>query len=152
MIQRIQTVYLVLAAVSISLILFFPICYYQLGEIEYTLTIKNLLGTDDTVEPVIWGIGLLILAPLALFSVIYMISQYKNRQRQLSIGRVTYLLLAAIIAISMFVIEKNEPEGAQLSGYWLGYFAPVAALPFVFLANRSIKKDEDLVKALDRLR
>jgi len=29
---------------------------------------------------------------------------------------------------------------------------PVAALPILFMANRNIRKDEDLIKSLDRLR
>ncbi len=152
MLQRIQTVYLILGAISMCLLFFFPICYYELGELSYTLNIKNLLGSDGSVDSVQWGVGLLILGPLALLMIIYMLSQFKNRQKQLSLGRIIYLILAAIIVISMVVIESNKPEGSELSGYFLGYLAPVAALPFIFLANRSIKKDEELVKSLDRLR
>jgi hypothetical protein len=36
--------------------------------------------------------------------------------------------------------------------YGLGMYLPVIALAFTFLANRGIKKDEDLVKSVDRLR
>lgn len=152
MLQRIQTIYLILAAVSMCLLFFFPICYYELGDLSYSLTIKNLIGSDGLLESTEWGIGLMVAGPLVLALIIFMLTQFKERQKQLSVGRMIYLLLAALIIISMVVIECNRPEGAELSGYWLGYFAPVAALPFVFLANRAIKKDEELVKSLDRLR
>jgi hypothetical protein len=36
--------------------------------------------------------------------------------------------------------------------YNLGMYLLVASLPILFLANRSIKKDEDLIKSIDRLR
>ena len=152
MLQRIQTVYLLLAAASLCLLFFFPICFYDIGDLSYSLNIKNLLGSDGSVESSEWGIGLMVLAPISLAMIVFMLSQFKERQKQLSLGRVIYLLLATLIVISMAVIEYNKPEGAELTGYWLGYVAPVAALPFVFLANRAIKKDEELVKSLDRLR
>lgn len=141
-----------LATVSLCLLFFFPICFYELGDLSYSLNIKNLLGSDGTVEKSEWGIGLMVLGPISLAFTVFMLTQFKNRQKQLSLGRVIYLLLAALIIISMAVIEYNKPEGADLTGYWLGYIAPVSALPFVFLANRAIKKDEELVKSLDRLR
>ena len=40
----------------------------------------------------------------------------------------------------------------QTAGYGWGTYFIVCSLPIVFLANRSIKKDEALVKSLDRLR
>ena len=46
--------------------------------------------------------------------------------------------------------EGHSPS--DMIQYNIGTFLPVAALPFVFLANRGIKKDEELVKSLDRLR
>ena len=135
MLQRIQTIYLILAAVSMCLLFFFPICFYELGDLSYSLTIKNLIGSDGLLESTEWGIGLMVVGPIVLALIIFMLTQFKERQKQLSLGRVIYLLLAALIVISMAVIEYNKPEGAELTGYWLGYVAPVAALPFVFLAN-----------------
>ncbi len=152
MIQRIQTLYLALALVSLSMLFFMPICFYEAGGVEFTTNIKNVLGSDGSVNPTSWGIGLMILGPITVLLLIFMISQFKYRKKQLAIGRGIYLLLASLIIISMMVIESNKPEDGQITGYWIGYFAPVAALPLVFLANRAIKKDEELVKSLDRLR
>jgi len=61
-------------------------------------------------------------------------------------------MLAGIITLMMFFIEGNKTNDLVTMGYGIGYFGPIAALPFVFLANRGIKKDENLIKSLDRLR
>jgi hypothetical protein len=36
--------------------------------------------------------------------------------------------------------------------YWIGFYMPVAAIAFQFMANRGIKRDEALVKSVQRLR
>ena len=36
--------------------------------------------------------------------------------------------------------------------YHLSFYLLISSIPFLFLANRSVKKDDDLVKSLDRLR
>ena len=152
MIQRIQTVYLALAVISLGLMLFMPICWFELADTCYTLDIKNLLGSDGSLESAKSSTALIILLPVTMLVVVIMLLQYKNRQRQLAIGRFSYLLIAGLIAAAMFFIEANKSEGMKIAMYGWGYCAPVAALPFIFLANRSIKKDEELVKSLDRLR
>ncbi|MFK7755919.1 MAG: DUF4293 domain-containing protein [Flavobacteriales bacterium] len=152
MIQRIQTLYLILAAVALSFIFLAPIASFTGTDgVVYTLNIKDLLGSDGSVQQAASRISILILAPITVLSIGFMILQFKNRQKQMAIGRLIYLMLAALITLAWFFIEANKFE-TQISGYGLGYFAPVAALPFIFLANRSIKKDEELVKSLDRLR
>ncbi len=153
MIQRIQTVYLVLALVVLSFLFLAPICSYADAEgTSFALSIKDMVGSDGSVVGAKSNVTLLILSPIAALAVIFMIVQFKNRQKQLSAGRLIYFLLGTIIILAWFFIEANKYEGMEITGYGLGYFAPVAALPFIFLANRAIKKDEELVKSLDRLR
>ena len=36
--------------------------------------------------------------------------------------------------------------------YHVGFYLLISSIPFLFLANRGVKKDDDLVKSLDRLR
>ncbi len=152
MIQRIQTLYLILAAIALSFIFMAPIVSYTgIDGVIYTLNVKDLLGSDGTVQQAASRISILILAPITLLSIVFMISQFKNRQKQMAIGRLIYLMLAVLITLAWFFIEANKFD-TEINGYGFGYFAPVAALPFIFLANRSIKKDEELVKSLDRLR
>jgi hypothetical protein len=49
--------------------------------------------------------------------------------------------------------ETNKPELANVSGhYWLGLFVPLVTILLLFFARGGIRKDEKLVKSLDRLR
>jgi hypothetical protein len=41
---------------------------------------------------------------------------------------------------------------AAVSEKGIGMFIPIASIVFLVLANKAIKKDEDLVKSVDRLR
>jgi len=53
-------------------------------------------------------------------------------------------------AVDMVHEKLYDDEVAIL--YHVGFYLPVVALAFLFLAIRGIKKDEALVKSLDRIR
>ncbi len=154
MIQRIQTIYLALAAICLSLTLFLPLFGYitgdSLSQAVSVYSVSNLNSGESTEAA--GRIGLLILIPLTVVIILFNIFQFANRKRQLSICALLYLLLAGIIAYMMFFTEWNRPDEMKSMSWGAGYFGPIAALPLVFLANRSIKKDENLIKSLDRLR
>ena len=92
-------------------------------------------------------IGLLALTAFIMFS-------YKNRKRQLVLGRVNYFLILALVVFIHVSIKKilGQMGAGQSIVYGISTYLPVVSLVFQFLANRAIKKDEELVKSLDRLR
>jgi len=152
MIQRIQTVYLALAGVLAGLTFVFPFATYFLEEGE---VIFNAYGVSENVLEVDTFFPYYITVSLSMGLSLFSILQYKKRKLQLKVGRFNYLILIITIAfifidfsslLSKFGIDENSVA------YGLGMFMPVAALPLVFLATRGIKKDEDLIKSLDRLR
>ena len=74
----------------------------------------------------------------------------------MKLGAVNYLLIATLIISTYFSIE-NTPlfldRGDELTTlHYIGFYLPIAAVSFQFLANRGIKKDEELVKSVERLR
>tara|TARA_Y100000589_G_scaffold328065_1_gene371367 strand:+ start:49 stop:210 length:162 start_codon:yes stop_codon:yes gene_type:complete len=50
------------------------------------------------------------------------------------------------------VLGDQENVEVQNQVYHVGFYMLISSIPFLFLANRGIKKDDDLVKSLDRLR
>tara|TARA_B100000886_G_scaffold335217_1_gene291949 strand:+ start:57 stop:218 length:162 start_codon:yes stop_codon:yes gene_type:complete len=50
------------------------------------------------------------------------------------------------------VLDDQENVEILNEVYHVGFYMLISSIPFLFLANRGIKKDEDLVKSLDRLR
>jgi hypothetical protein len=77
---------------------------------------------------------------------------YKKRQNQFVMGRLNMIL--NLILLGLFVYRSLNLSGETLavSKKGIGMFLPIAAIVLLVLANKAIKKDEDLVKSVDRLR
>jgi Mn2+/Fe2+ NRAMP family transporter len=80
------------------------------------------------------------------------IISYKKRQNQFVIGRLNMIL--NLILLGLFVYRSLNLSGETLvvSEKGIGMFLPIVAIVLLVLANKAIKKDEDLVKSVDRLR
>lgn len=152
MIQRIQSIYLGLAAVCVGAMYLWPFATYYVGEEVVTF---NLSGATYNGEPLTeFPYGLV--APALILLMVLTIFMYKNRPVQMRIGRVIYLLLLSMVVlvymqVNGMVDQLPEPGTVQLD-FGPAIFLPVAALVFTFLANRAIKKDDEMVKSVDRLR
>ncbi len=76
---------------------------------------------------------------------------YKKRQNQFVMNRLNMIL--NVILLGLFVYRTLTLSGeAQVSEKGIGMFLPIVSIVLLVLANRAIKKDEDLVKSVDRLR
>ena len=136
MLQRIQTVYLLIAAiVSAGLIFVFNLWTtkegVQLFAQEELLYFGLFLGS----------------AFLSLISIF----MFKNRKSQFVLGRLNIIL--NFILLGLFVYQSLNLSGeANVSEKGIGILLPIFSIVFIALANKAIKKDEDLVKSVDRLR
>ncbi len=150
MIQRIQTIYLVLVVVCMGLANIFAISYYEIGDTTYNYNAQGFMlnGENQTYFPL-----MLLFIPGALLALIS-IGLYKNRKLQLNLNKLNYLII--LVSIALMFVDFNTIEGLteskKASAYGAGFFLPLAALVFNFLANRGIKNDEKLISSLDRLR
>lgn len=153
MIQRIQSVYLALAILSVALMFAFRISFAEttagLAEITVygaTLNGEPLSMTWFILPPYVYNILIILILATSLVL-------FKNRRRQLLLGRLSYLLILAYFVVLYFAGDALAGEvGAENPSYGAGTYFPIIALTFTFLANRAIKKDDDLVRSLDRLR
>lgn len=138
MIQRIQTVYLILAFIATSvLMLFIPLWTLKTGTPFYF--------NQDPIYTVIVGLSTM----LTIISII----SYKKRQNQFVMGRLNIIL--NLILLGLFVYRSLNLSGdatSVVSEKGIGMFLPIVAIVLLVLANKAIKKDEDLVKSVDRLR
>jgi hypothetical protein len=76
---------------------------------------------------------------------------YKKRQQQFVFNRLNMIL--NLILLGLFVYRSLNISGeASVSEKGIGMFLPIISIVFLVLANKAIKKDEDLVKSVDRLR
>ncbi len=136
MLQRIQTIYLFLAAlVSAGLIFIFELWENTAGAPVYVEDVPLVLG-------LFLGSALLSLVTIFLF---------KNRKLQFVLGRINIIL--NLILLGLFVYWSLNISGeSNVSEKGIGMLIPIISIVFLVLANKAIKKDEDLVKSVDRLR
>jgi hypothetical protein len=136
MIQRIQSIYLLLSSITTGGLPFVFYLWTLQGAIPFYF-MSNILYT------IIFGLST-SLAVLSLLS-------FKKRQTQFVINRLNIIL--NLILLGLFVYRTLNLSGETLvSEKGIGMFLPIVAIFLLVLANRAIKKDEDLVKSVDRLR
>lgn len=136
MLQRIQTVYLFISILILgSLYIWFPVILDQAGEV---IIERN--------EPLVFGLIL-----FSIFLTIISIFAFKDRQRQFVLNRIN--IISNFILLGVFVYRSLSLSGETLvSEKGIGVLLPLISIVFLVLANKAIKKDEDLVKSADRLR
>ena len=152
MIQRIQSIWLFLAGLSISCLLFIPMVTSTIGGLEYYVIASGLyqkIGivtakVDDSMPLLISTIAIALMCCVNIFT-------FKNRAAQKKIALATAVL---IIGLSFWCSQyaKKIPGGLEDANYKVGMFLPVIAITFCALAIRGINNDEKLLKSADRLR
>ncbi len=136
MFQRIQSLYMIIALLlTAGLYFLFP----ELKDAEGNVLL-------DSNQPLIIGLiaaaGVLIL--LSLFN-------FKKRQLQFVLNRLTIIL--NFVLLGVFVYHSlSLPGESLLSMKGIGVLFPVISIVLLAMANKAIKRDEDLVKSVDRIR
>lgn len=152
MIQRIQSVFLLLAFILGSS-LFFTTFADLLSGNAYGLSIKGLVSTVQTKpEGVHPSVILFLIGSLTSLLIFVTIFLYNKRKLQMKICWLTIaLLLGENIGMYLFTEKYKNLLMAEAS-YKISFVFPLVAAVLVFLAFVNIRKDERLVKSLDRLR
>jgi len=136
MIQRIQTIYLVISAIVMgALFMWFPAIQSADGSV--------LLGRN---EPLVFGL-LFISIALSIISIL----SFKKRQLQFVLNRLN--IISNFVLLGVFVYRLLTLSGETIvSEKGIGVLLPIISIVFLVLANKAVKRDEDLVKSADRLR
>ncbi|MFT5337614.1 MAG: hypothetical protein ACI9YL_001619 [Luteibaculaceae bacterium] len=160
MLQRIQTIYLILAMATLMMPFLGDIFTLEFsGRALYGVGVVS--GSDLIKQTVLAGLeGFHLVSIIGLFLniflIVFVIFQFKKRPLQLKLIRVAHLLTLAVL---VYWFIKAGEISEQFSGvetlnvaYGMLFYGPVGAVAFLILAQKAVKKDEDLVKSLDRLR
>ena len=136
MIQRIQTVYLLIAAIISAGLIFVLHLWVTNGDV--------IVYAKDNFLYLGLFLGSALLSIITIF-------KYKNRKSQFMLGRLNIIL--NFILLGFFVYQSLNVSGeTAVSEKGIGMLLPIVSIVFLALANKAIKKDEDLVKSVDRLR
>lgn len=153
MIQRVQTLFLLLTTTLLGLLFKFPFIKF-IGEPNVFYSVLELKTEDGTPLPLDGKYVVVSLVIAVIILTLIAISQFKNRILQMNLVRFSIFLNLGIVAALFYYIGQNQEnvgEGYQLS-YGLGYGFVTVAIISSFLALHFIGKDEKLVKSVDRLR
>jgi hypothetical protein len=149
MIQRIQSIYLFLAAALTGSQ--FGVPYAKTTDVVTTTNAIPALS-DGVLNPAD-NIGLLGLTALSILVTLAAVFLYKNRplQARITMGGVLVTVLSLLLA-GLLVKQTLDAAGQSAVQLYAGLGLPVLALLFQWLALRGIKKDDNLVRSMDRLR
>jgi len=162
MLQRVQSLFLLGVAICMGLMLVFDI--WQETNLQdgkqavldaYSLTALETPASDQiqvSSEQDTWVIA--IFATLAAITAFYEIFRYDNRLTQIKLGALNSLFMAAALGLSVYYSFEGEAIVNETSNgeYDIGFFLPCMALIMNVMANRFIRRDEKLVRSVDRLR
>jgi uncharacterized membrane protein YwaF len=141
MIQRIQSVWLALAAICGFAMAKVPLFSATLTD----LSKRNILASESLLAFALI-IGIAAMSVVAIFL-------FKNRPTQYKLAISGALLSFVVIGLQVYYIEAfKKANPIQQGTYLWGGLLPIAMVILLFMAASAIKKDEKLIKSLDRLR
>lgn len=157
MIQRIQTVYLLLLIAALCSLFFIPLSSIKVtadGIVQdHVLSVNShkifegdvLKQTTPEVVLQIIDIAIILLALVTIFS-------FKKRKLQMLLCR---LMMVAVIIFVLLAFRETDAiaaMGTNKAIYQAGAYIVIVSLLFIYLALNGIKKDEQLVRSSDRIR
>lgn len=157
MIQRIQTIYYILAILSLAIPLagmtIFSVFDMKITQ-DITLFGPVTTGLQDPslrlpALPMYFGnLVVILMLLLTIFS-------FKNLRRQASVGRITliaYVLLILGFCTIAYFLSQWAILHRMATTFGLGFYFMLPGIVFVFLGNRGVRGDRRLLDSVNRLR
>lgn len=148
MIQRIQTVYLLIAFILLSCSLIFPLASFSEG--------VKLFGYGFTKEGINLYVpyGIFTIGGLCALLAFVEVFLFKDRKRQMQMGLInSFFILFYYITIGAYAMLVGiDKLNLQFVNIGVAAILPIIALVFNILAYSKIKADENLIKSMDRIR
>ncbi len=163
MLQRIQSVLLLMAILSNLATFFIPIWKYAEGtNTEFVSGMGVTAMTEGASQAMMqrftenpFHIGFFVLAVGVTAFIGFVIFQYADRRRQMRLANIAIIGLMLEILAIVLVTTKGpfmiSSQGASSTAVY-GFALPVLAILFVWYARMRIKKDDELVRSVDRIR
>ena len=145
MIQRIQSIFLFLAGVGTLSLFQFPFANTD-AKVE-----KSMLFADG-IYNILDHVALIAIFAIAGLLALTAIFLFKNRQLQarLSIGSIAANIAGIIVTVVLFMQDSVSEQNGIDDG--IGMYLPVVGIICAALGVHYIRKDDKLVKSMDRLR
>ena|ERR1700744_4758980 len=155
MLQRVQSIYLLLASLALFALFLFPLVHnvYVDGKpvsVAVTGVYQDVNGQHTHTQ---FFAGLTIATAIIALIPLVIIFLYKNRKQQIAL---CYSAVLVIVGYSFWLAQEAKAVLGNIQldthSWGIGMFLSSLSLLLILLAIRNIKADEKLVKSADRLR
>lgn len=150
MIQRKQTIWLLIASLIILLTLFIPYGIHM----ESPSASNTIAETDLNAKSTVVLLALTIVSALFSFFIIFL---FNNRKLQMKLCWMAVLIALSVLGYQLFNASQTAMGNKLVVGIlgskiYLGVLVPILSVFFIMLGYTGIKKDEKLIRDSDRLR
>lgn len=153
MIQRVQSLYLLLSAIFMGLVFLFPFVefidasskVYELNFLQFKSLEENVTITYN-VYPIAFFVGLSVLLSIVTIFI------FKKRLLQMRFSMFNIIILIAILALVAFYTFKFKNDFNAAIAFGISSVFPIISIILILMAFRGIKKDEKLIRSVDRIR
>lgn len=156
MIQRIQTVYMLLALVCLTIFYFVPFGSLFIGsEVDLCSYPINVFGVDVQMAEGLEHfsvIPLLVLISITALAVLVTIFLFKHRIAQIRLCAFSMIMSLGCTGLSFFYLYKIADKFGGDYSVTILIVLPIIACILLYLAMRAVARDEALVKSIDRIR
>ena len=157
MLQRIQTVFLIVVVLLMAASLFFNVAVYEVAENGATYVIKPfgmeiISAEGETSKQTIPYVLLAVLAISSITVAVIEITKFRNRLLQIKLGALNSVILAGVTILAVYLSNDLAQAKNVPAVYDIFVFLAPGALICNALANRFIHRDEKLVRSVDRIR
>jgi D-alanyl-lipoteichoic acid acyltransferase DltB (MBOAT superfamily) len=152
MIQRIQSIYLLLALILVGLMAWLPLGEIVTGSNVFVFNIQGVINTANS-GVLVNGWPLMMMLAIIIIVQIVAIFMYKKRVRQMRFAMFNIILLIGLLGVSWYFLSSSmkQIEGG-VHVFKIAMIFPLIASILNYLAIRAIGRDEALVRSIDRIR
>jgi hypothetical protein len=155
MIQRIQSLYFLIAVALLALSFASSYFSFKIDDISYDVAfqgVNKLLNNVTTEKKLMFWLPI----TLQILALIATILLFKNRKMQVRMGWLSFFLNLGTTAWIYFAANSFFTSQAGKTGsdfvLEMGFFVHASAFLFIFLGIQGVRKDKKLIDSLNRLR
>lgn len=150
MLQRIQSLFLVLASASMLIAVAVPLAFFYFNSDKVMFEAMGVY-INDMLNDSTWGLFFIgiVSSVLALITIFF----YKKRILQIRLSIFNIILMVGFYLYSGYIFYNlTSVEGLVFNKIGFGAVTPLIGIILTILAIRKIGEDEALVQSLNRLR
>lgn len=150
MLQRIQTLYLLLASICMVVSLLTNLAVFTLGGEIVNFEAMGFYLNEEIIFPT-WG--LFIIGNITAVLSVLIVFIFKKRMLQIRLAAMNlFIILGYYGLIAFYILQRNPEAGSTFESVGIGMITPFIAIILTYLAIRKIGADEALIRSLNRIR